>query len=46
VLEGVVPGVVAGVVVCARAAALPNATPPVMANAMIFNFKAFMTIYI
>ena len=41
----VLDGVVAGVVVCASAAE-PNAAPPTMANAMIFNFKAFMTMYV
>lgn len=42
----VLEGVVAGVVVCASAAVVPKAAPPNIANAMIFNFKAFMTIYV
>jgi hypothetical protein len=42
----VLDGVVAGVVVCAKAAPAPKVAPPNIANAMIFNFKAFMTIYI
>ena len=42
----VLDGVVAGVVVCAKAAVAPKAAPPTIANAMIFNFKAFMTMYV
>jgi hypothetical protein len=42
----VLDGVAAGVVVCAKVAPVLKEAPPNMVNAMIFNFKAFMTIYI
>lgn len=41
----VLEGVDAGVVVCAKAVVL-KAPPPIIVNAMIFNFKAFMTMYV
>lgn len=42
----VLDGVAAGVVVCAMAVLAPQAAPPNRVNAMIFNFKDLMTIYI